>query len=337
MGRRNGFPFPIYRRQEELPAIEIGDRLEAARAKEPTPAAPTNDDWWKQPYAGGPMVKVDGFPRALYPPNAEKGPSSDGPDVTAYKRTVSRLGRWPWEPDGWDDSFSNAFSHGREGGNVRESGVAGVQRQGKIEPDSGWVGEETFKLLRSARVPEGLPHAGEMAMDGVAAGLVDDAYQRFHGQGSLSEIEAHIYDYLHDSINAEPKLHYEQFREMNHLGIAPASGFTCDCSGHSTSAYYWARKMTGVAVPDPNHSGYNGYGYTGTLVNNPWVGAPYKVGDLGIYGNSTGDTEHVVTCMVAGDSQSSVWCSMGSEAAPYAVELHYRGDLLCVVRPGLLP
>ena len=335
---RDGFPFPIFRRHADLPLPEISNRHQSET--EPPPPAPKEGvEWWKEPYKGGPMVKVAGFPRALYPPDAAaqgKKKSEDGPDVIAYKRTVSRLGRWPWEPSGWDDSFSNGFSHGRSG-NVGESGVAGVQRQGNVDPDSGWIGEATFNLLRSARVPEGLPHAGDMAMDGVAANLIDDAYERFHGKGSLKEIEDAIADYLHDSIGNEPGLHYEQFREMNHLGIPPQNGFTCDCSGHSTSAYYWARKKTGVAVPDPNHSGYNGYGYTGTLVDNPRVSAPYKIGDLAIYGSSTGATEHVCTCMIPGDSSSSVWCSMGSEAAPYAVELHYRGDLLCVVRPGLLP
>jgi hypothetical protein len=38
------------------------------------------------------MVKVKGFPRKL---DIEKHPGP-GPDVTAYQRTVSRAGRWPW-------------------------------------------------------------------------------------------------------------------------------------------------------------------------------------------------------------------------------------------------
>src|SRR6516165_8805376 len=106
------------------------------------------------------MVKVKGFPRALYSPDAAaqgRQPSVDGPDVVAYKRTVSRAGRWPWQA--FDDTFSNGFAHGRAGGNVGDSGVAGVQRQQGIEA-TGWV--------------------GEMAMDATAAGLVDQAYERFH-------------------------------------------------------------------------------------------------------------------------------------------------------------
>jgi hypothetical protein len=125
------------------------------------------------------MVKVKGFPRALYSPDAAaqgRQPSVDGPDVVAYKRTVSRAGRWPWQA--FDDAYSNGFAHGKAGGNVGDSGVAGVQRQQGIEA-TGWVGEVTFNTLRSIVVPEGLPHAGEMAMDATAAQLVDQAYDRF--------------------------------------------------------------------------------------------------------------------------------------------------------------
>ena len=138
-------------------------------------------DWWEEPYKGGPMVAVPGFPRPLYPPDAKgKTPSVDGDDVIAYKRTISRAGRWkPWEPASWDDSFSNAFSHGK-GGNVGDSGVAGFQRQMNIDA-TGAIGEKTFNALRSARVPEG-PHEGEMCMDANAANLIAAAFKKFGGK-----------------------------------------------------------------------------------------------------------------------------------------------------------
>src|SRR3954466_8690921 len=118
-------------------------------------------EWYEVAYKGGPLVAVHGFPRPLYPPDANqhgKKPSSDGADVEAYKRTVSRAGRWPWQE--FDDSYSNGFAHGGPGGNVGDSGVAGVQRQGDLD-DTGWLGEATFNLLRSIRIPAGLPHASE--------------------------------------------------------------------------------------------------------------------------------------------------------------------------------
>ena len=138
------------------------------------------DEWWTRAYPGGPMVKLLGFPRPLYPPDAAqygKKSSSDGPDVLAYKRTVSRAGRWPW--GGFDDSYSNNFAHGASG-NVKETGIAGVQRQQKID-DTGWLGRVTFDTLRSIVIPRGLPHAGEHAMDAEAVRLLNEAWLLFGG------------------------------------------------------------------------------------------------------------------------------------------------------------
>jgi len=139
-------------------------------------------EWWQKAYPGGPMVAVKGFPRPLYPPDAAsqgKKPSVDGPDVEAYKRTVSRAGRWKWQA--FDQEFSNAFSHGKSG-NVPDTGIAGIQRQQKMEPDTGWVGEKTFNTLRSIKIPTGLPHAGEMAMDARAVELINAAFDKFKGK-----------------------------------------------------------------------------------------------------------------------------------------------------------
>jgi CHAP domain len=140
----------------------------------------SNGDWPAKAYPGGPMVKVKGFPRPLYPPDASKygkRSSAPGPDVEAYKRTVSRAGRWPWQT--FDRSYSNAFAHGK-GSNVVNSGVAGVQRQQKIDA-TGWIGLATFQTLRSIRIPAGLPGAGGMAMDAKAAALIDEAWTIYGG------------------------------------------------------------------------------------------------------------------------------------------------------------
>jgi CHAP domain len=140
-------------------------------------------EWYEKPYPGGPMVKVKGFPRPLYPPDAAehgKIPSSPGPDCEAYKRTVSRAGRWPWQT--FDGAFSNGFSHGTSG-DVGKTGVAGIQRQQNVEA-TGWIGEKTFNTLRSIKIPEGLPHAGEMAMDATAVNLIAQAFEKFQGSES---------------------------------------------------------------------------------------------------------------------------------------------------------
>jgi len=140
-------------------------------------------EWWEKAYRGGGPAKVKGFPRPLYPPDVPKSsgyePSSRGPDVIAYKRTVSRLGRWPWQT--FDDGYWNDFAHGEPGGNVGDSGVEGVQRQQKISA-SGWLGKQTFDNLRYCLVPEGKQHAGEQAMDHVACDLINEAWEMFQGK-----------------------------------------------------------------------------------------------------------------------------------------------------------
>lgn len=142
-------------------------------------------DWWEEPYKGGPMaIPAAYFPRPLYPPDAKskgKTPSKDGPDVLAIKRTLCRLGRWGvWEPSKWDDSFNNEIAHGR-GPNVVDSGLAGFQRQMRIEA-TGWFGSKSFNALASARVPEGKPHSGEMGMDANACNLMAEAYAIYGGK-----------------------------------------------------------------------------------------------------------------------------------------------------------
>jgi hypothetical protein len=130
------------------------------------------------------MVSVPGFPRPLYAPDNKAGKpvSSDGPDVVAYKRTVSRAGRWDWQP--FDDTYSKTFAYGAAGGNVSESGVAGVQRQLGLD-DTGQIGEQTFNGLRSIRIPEGLPHAGEPAMDVTAQNMIGEAWLIFGKPAAL--------------------------------------------------------------------------------------------------------------------------------------------------------
>jgi hypothetical protein len=128
------------------------------------------------------------FPRPLYPPDAKPGhtPSGDGPDVIAVKRSIWRGGRWPGPASNFDDSYSNGFSHGKTGGNVGDSGTAGFQRQMKIQP-TGWIGTETANAIRSARIPDGLPNAGEPLMDQTAIDLMEKAVKQF-SEGSGKKV-----------------------------------------------------------------------------------------------------------------------------------------------------
>ena len=134
-----------------------------------------------------------------------------------------------------------------------------------------------------------------------------------------------------------PDIHYAQFRPMNHLGKSPSSEFTADCSGFVTGAFRWADLYTKFAVNDPNGNNYSGYGWTGTLLSHNRkhripLNHKFFIGDMAIYAPSLSDTRHVVICRKNGNTQTSIWTSHGSEGGPYSVYLHYRNDLLVVVR-----
>jgi len=141
-------------------------------------------EWWQSAYKGGPAISLPGFPRPLHYSGAPGySMSADGPDVVAYKRIVSRLGRWPWQA--FDDTYSMLFALGKAGGMVGDSGVAGVQRQQGWD-DTGYVGERFWSFCRNALVPEQLPNGGEHAMDAVAQNLLIDAWHLFGAGGPVA-------------------------------------------------------------------------------------------------------------------------------------------------------
>lgn len=134
-------------------------------------------EWYERAYPGGPGLTLPGFPRPLhYPGQAGYAPSAPGPDCVAWKRFVSRLGRWPWQT--FDDVYSEGFALGR-GPNVRDSGVAGVQRQQPELEETGAIGEAFYHFARHALIPDELPHGGEYGLDATAQELLADAYALF--------------------------------------------------------------------------------------------------------------------------------------------------------------
>lgn len=137
-------------------------------------------EWWEKPYPKNAKPPNVSLPRTLYAPKHDEG-FYNGPDVTAMKRAVSRLGRWPWDPEGWDDGYADTFAFGTSG-NVRDTGVKGVQRQSDLD-QSGVLGPHTFEVLRTALIPAGLPHAGEPAFDAYAIDLLR-SYKPGSGSGT---------------------------------------------------------------------------------------------------------------------------------------------------------
>jgi hypothetical protein len=147
--------------------------------------------WWQYPYAlgpgpkGGPSIP---FPRALYAPDwPGQASPSEGADVEAYKRALSRLGRWPWQA--FNEAYTNDFAHGTSG-NVGDTGVEGFQRQMNDYglDATGNLSERAYEYLMRALVPPCLPHPGEYAFDGFALELLKEA--NAHQPGASTREEA---------------------------------------------------------------------------------------------------------------------------------------------------
>lgn len=86
-----------------------------------------------------------------------KPAKTKGPTAIALKRAMSRMGFLPWT------NFSDVFN------NVLENALDAWDTGGA----NGYA-EKRWEKIRSARVPQSLPHAGELALDSVAVALVQD-------------------------------------------------------------------------------------------------------------------------------------------------------------------
>lgn len=111
----------------------------------------------------------------------------------------------------------------------------------------------------------------------------------------------------------EGQIHYQQSRPIDGLGHKHKLPLSTDCSGFVTDCYNWA------GAPDPNGLGYNGSGYTGTLLNHlDHIRRPQaQPGDLVVFGPGTG--HHVVVIVGSGSDPDIV--SHGQERGPMRMKL----------------
>lgn len=287
------------------------------------------DPWYDEPYKKGTAVGPLHLPRKLHPPNGEV---MTGDDVLAVKRAVSHAQRWlPWAPSQWDNRYNTPFSLGKGTGNVGDSGLRGFQRQEGL-PQTGIVDDVTYQHLRRSLIPVG-PREGSHILDAESIRLIKAAIIEFSTEGKLARIRAAITDFCERAELAEDFWHYTQRRPYTGLGVDPERNHENDCSSYVCLAYWWARKMTGILVPDPSGYRYAGYGNTWDDLDGHTriTSGNYAVGDLAHYDG------HVTICRKAGNASSSVWSSFGQEWGPEALTLYYRGDFIKVVRPPLLP
>jgi cell wall-associated NlpC family hydrolase len=104
----------------------------------------------------------------------------------------------------------------------------------------------------------------------------------------------------------EPRIHYGEVRPMP---LARTLPLTTDCSGFVTLCYYLA------GAPDPNGLGYDGQGWTGTLLEHLPVAAAVRRGDIVVFGAYPG--RHC--CIVLEPGGDPLLCSHGWERGPLAI------------------
>lgn len=131
---------------------------------------------------------------------------------------------------------------------------------------------------------------------------------------SSATTRARIVAYCRWAIANEPEIHYRQTRPIPFLRRRELPLYT-DCSGLATCAY------ADAGVNDPNGRGYDGSGYTGTLLERgrriPLTRA--LAGDLIVYGAGSG--HHVVVLLEDGNANGGdpLVCSHGQERGPIAI------------------
>lgn len=134
---------------------------------------------------------------------------------------------------------------------------------------------------------------------------------------------AHLHALMAWTVEQEPLIHYAQVRPMRTRGFREQELATLFDAGHSiamdcSEGVTLLCRLAGLA--DPNGQGYDGTGYTGTLLSHlPHYTKPgaAAIGALVVFGPDTGD--HVAMVYTAG-SDPLLW-SHGAENGPRLVRL----------------
>jgi hypothetical protein len=258
------------------------------------------------------------FTGPYWGPSHSRGPMK-GPTAKALKRAQIRMGRFEGDLSELDPHYNLLL----------EKAMRAWQRTLPDVQDSGQYGMGSWMAMREAKVPAGRPHAGEYALDAPAQELLRAEWKAQQAP-DVDDVRAAIADFCLRAEAHESIWHYDRRRLFTGLDDPPEVLHRNDCSSYAILGYRWARKVTGVLVPDPSGYGYGGAGNTwDDLDGHPKVAGSYFVGDLAHYDG------HVTICRKAGDSNASIWSSFGQESGPEARQLFYRDDFLFVVRPPL--
>lgn len=240
-----------------------------------------------------------------------------GPHVIAYKRTLSRCGLLAWPKPG--HHFTPVC------GKNMQIAIAKFGARHDIK-NYGVIGERTHHFLEYA-VRTG--HPKESAWDDVAVAVMRTYYKRLH-EDPIAKIRKEIVDAWAYWTEHKSITYYIQRRPMR-LIEPPQLISGADCSEFFTIGH-WA----GGAV-DPNGRGYDGEGYTGTLMGH---GTKCRLdeldaGDAIMYGYTTSPSDafpYGSPTHVAGyDGDAGVY-SMGHQGDPTHRPIEYGIVVNCYVK-----
>ncbi len=140
-------------------------------------------------------------------------------------------------------------------------------------------------------------------------------HARGYGKTQQQKQREAIVRFAHWGHNNAAAIHYAQVRPMDHLNRIEALPWTTDCSEFVTTIYKWA------GAPDPNGRGYDGLGYTGTMLDHG-VSIPLfqcLAADVVIWGGFPG--HHTAVLVEDGKSGDPLIVSHGSESGPSLIRL----------------
>lgn len=140
-----------------------------------------------------------------------------------------------------------------------------------------------------------------------------------------------LLQFAHWACANEPKIRYAEVRPIPRVkpGKLPRLPFTTDCSGFVTMACQYA------GLQDPNRGGYDGSGWTGTLLAHlTRIGiSRVQPGDLAVFGCKSYPNGHHVVLITAVRSRTlaGITCvSHGQDSGPFpitlATEARYQPD-----------
>lgn len=147
-----------------------------------------------------------------------------------------------------------------------------------------------------------------------------------------AQLRARIVSYWTWGIAHEPQIHYRQARPMEDVrSPSRLKGLPrwADCSEFVTDGYAYA------GAPDPNGRGYDGQGYTGTLLTHGKKISQSSLlpGDIVVFGRAPG----VHVCGVLSAGKDPLLASHGQERGPIKISLsaekkYHAGETVTCLR-----